>query len=455
MSYVVNPTGLTASVFGAAAAPVVWTNLNLGAVVGAQVVLAVLKIEVTGGINPRLAVRQDGEVDEFFAADGGPHGASRAFPTNANESVMLLAKTSAAGAIEWRASAASICEVFVLGHVVVSDVSTSVFADATLPTSYTDIDMGAVVGYRRVLAALKWHRTGGSAETFALRPNDDTEEYLVTLPEVAGSNQDGSAGINIYSLVMTTTDASGVCEVKADTGPPDGVLNMNCYAPLTEPTGTAEVFPAGAPPVGWAQLNLTSAGVPAANCLVALRVHHAVGAGLRVVAFRDSADGGDYLQTNVQQMKGCACAELESDQTTVIIVQCGPTGFVDWTVDAGGINFDVTVLGWVAPPSSPTATNYRPEDETFVSTGPIGATIRGDDAMDTATIGLTATDARGRVTAIVTAGVVQSPFTGTIVSTAPGDREVEVNCYDPTESIASGERHTFTLTATDVAGSSL
>lgn len=464
MSYTHNPTAHTASVFGPAAMPIVWTNLSLATVTGSQTVLAVLKVEVSGGINARIAVRPGGDADEYFAGGPGPHGATRCFPVTAGvESSLLIVKTSAAGVIQWNASAASTAQIWVLGYCSITDLSTNVVADSTFPTSWAEVDLGAIVGYKRVLAGLKFHRTGGSAETFALRPSDDADNFLVTLPEVAGPNQDGNAATSVYSMMLTSTDEDGKFDYQADAGPPAGVLDMAAYTPIAAPTaGEEQVFAAAAPPVAWTALDLTvstgpggATGMTAARNLVVIKAHHDANPGLVRLAIRGADDAGDYESTNVQQMKGCACCELEDDQTTIMVCETDATGRIDWIASAAGNPIDLELVGFVAPPAALSVSNQSPVGVTTDEDEIIGATITSvDDPIDLTSIELTATDARSRTTAIITAGVIQSPFTGLIAGTAPGDREVVIACQG-LENLGNGEFHTFSLSAESTGGGAL
>jgi hypothetical protein len=459
MSYVHTAT----VVFPAAAAPVAWTDLNISAVTGGRVVWAILKFECTAGADPRIAVRPDADADEYYGTATGPHGSTRTFIA-LNESGLLAVKTDANGIIEWRASAASTMVVTVVGYCHITEDATNIIPDSTIPTAWTEANTAAIVGNRRSLVVGKWHRTGGTANSMALRPGDDADDYLVTSPELSGANQDGAGALNIYSNILTLTDDAGNFDYIAESVAPAGKLDMACYMPMTVPTtGEEQVYAAAAPPVAWQILDLTVStgttgltGLPAARCLVLLKFHHENLAGASSVAVRGADDGGEYLTTKAQESKGCACATLEADQTTILMCETDANGAIDWRSNNNGFTYDIELLGWATVSTGPTIDNEQPEGNTVEDDHPIiGATIFDEDGIDTSTIGLTATDARGRVTTIISAGVVQSGWSGTIVTTRAGDREITVTVESDGTELGNGELWTFGMTATSVSGGSL
>ena len=79
-----------------------WTDLDLSAVVGANLALVVLK--VTAGNNCQWAFRKNGDADEFYSAGVVMVGCAKAYTTVGLFDVVLVA-TDATGIIEWEASA--------------------------------------------------------------------------------------------------------------------------------------------------------------------------------------------------------------------------------------------------------------------------------------------------------------------------------------------------------------
>jgi len=90
--------------------------------------------------------------------------------------------------------------------------------NAAAPTSWTDLDLSAVVGKNRVLAFLKIENTDSiSSETFYFRRGDDTENV-----GAGGLNAGGNSIIKLSSLyvghILMETDVDGIIEWKSGIG---------------------------------------------------------------------------------------------------------------------------------------------------------------------------------------------------------------------------------------------
>ena len=84
--------------------PTGWVDLDLSGTVGAQATLVMLKIYL-GNFSDAVAVRKDGDTDEFYStATADARGAALALTAPIH--IVLIVATSDTGVIEWKAAAA-------------------------------------------------------------------------------------------------------------------------------------------------------------------------------------------------------------------------------------------------------------------------------------------------------------------------------------------------------------
>lgn len=102
-----------------ASAPVTWTDLDLSSVVGANSALVVLKCAVPTGSSCNLAVRKNGDTDEFSAAFySNSVGCAAGQPlSNSALLIVLLVATDINGIIEIEGSAAHAITIDVIGYI--------------------------------------------------------------------------------------------------------------------------------------------------------------------------------------------------------------------------------------------------------------------------------------------------------------------------------------------------
>ena len=87
--------------------PTSWTDLNLSAVVGANLALVVLKFTPGAGGDKKVAVRKNGDTDNYYGADTTlAQGCSLAYP-GGTFTIVLLVPTDSSGIIEWITGSAS------------------------------------------------------------------------------------------------------------------------------------------------------------------------------------------------------------------------------------------------------------------------------------------------------------------------------------------------------------
>lgn len=111
--------------------------------------------------------------------------------------------------------------------------TTTVYASAAAPTSFTDLDLSSVIGVAQRMVVLKLVVTGGvTACSVWFRRNGDTHDYTLFNPG------NGGGGTNMVRLddntgaaaqILTATDASGVVEWMASSGTPTMTVQVEAY----------------------------------------------------------------------------------------------------------------------------------------------------------------------------------------------------------------------------------
>lgn len=85
--------------------------------------------------------------------------------------------------------------------------------NAAAPTTWTDLDLSAIVGANLALVIIKIHNTV-SQYTYAFRKNGDADEYYVINAPTGGLSITDTN--NVHSLVMVPTDAGGIIEWRGE-----------------------------------------------------------------------------------------------------------------------------------------------------------------------------------------------------------------------------------------------
>lgn len=91
---------------------------------------------------------------------------------------------------------------------------TEVFAVAAAPTSFTDLDLSAVVGAKFALVLLKINRDGATGRDYGFRRNGETEFDAVSY--IMGAFACNSGGTYKFGMVLVYTDAAGIVEWMSD-----------------------------------------------------------------------------------------------------------------------------------------------------------------------------------------------------------------------------------------------
>ena len=96
--------------------PTVWTDLDLSGTVGAQATLVLLKIKPTSHFTA-VAVRKNGDTDEFYGATDYPASMAFGISQVAGIHFVLMAATDTAGKIEWISENAETITIDIIAYI--------------------------------------------------------------------------------------------------------------------------------------------------------------------------------------------------------------------------------------------------------------------------------------------------------------------------------------------------
>ncbi len=365
-----------AVVFGPAASPVAWTDLDLSAHVGAQRVLVALKVEVpTSG--RYVAVRTNGDAADFRGFGVGAHGVQTVHEQTIDGSTrasLLIVETDAAGVIEWISSVACNVTITLQGWASTTHSGGEVY-NAALPAAWTDMDLSAVVGSNIAMALLRV-KNDGAAQGIGIRRNGEAYDTLPAASETSACSYASLYG-GAAAYLLVETDAAGIVEILRSS--PAGstfVITVEAFAAVgwNQPNvGEKEVFN-GALPGAYANLDLTQSTTPAATGLpavgdtFALAVVHDIVGGQELWNWRTDTDAASW-----ENLSG------DSSGASAVLVQNGANlaAVVAMEVESGvvehegffGRNGEVTLAGWLDEyaPTPPTISREYPAAESIVA----------------------------------------------------------------------------------------
>ena len=413
--------------------------IDLSAVVGRQRALVLLRVVGSGAV-------------EVF----------RAHTTTGSRSADLV-NLSASRTIGWVITATNqlgvtpdvsgtgTFDVYVQGYApaTIPDNPVSIFGPAA-PGSWKQANTSAVEP-GSALGLFRWAHSAGSAVDGKTRVDGDTDEH--------------GAGANTVAITSAAPEALSVSSVNDDGGlelldPGANSVELFCEALVTHDRGfqadSSLLWSAANPPLAWATLDL-SAKV-GANRVLAL---------LKVTCVEDQPDDQyvSFIPNGVDTTSLPASADglgvgscfVEFLLSGYVLVETDASGIVQWR---GTPTRDVTVqlLGWIEsgdPITTPTTTETDPSGLTTSLTR-IFARCTDDYGFDTDTTSLSMTDSRGVVTPIITDGVFESGWSGSVIGLQVGENgplEVLVNVTGwPDGAVPNGERVTFDLSIENIYG---
>lgn len=319
--------------------PTTWTDLDLSAHTGKQVVWALIAVQATAGFSAAVAFRTNGDTTDLWAAAEISYGVA-----------YFLVPTDANGVVEWKASAENACNAILIGYVEGVAVEALTLNDGALASGASTLDASSKIDDQALVMVKTQQKVGMSGKTMSYR----------SLGPVDGETW-------IYSSLYTWAYANKVYNLAQDTAHHDCVLSygaqllgvittaagvqttavMHSYVKLGSGLLVPEVDKAvvqawGNTPTDWTNLDLSDA-IGAQKSLVFLKVKANQYAALMTRADGSSLAGGLY--TGVQYGRNVE----EGDRCFLVIVNCNGSGVIEihGSSTSGTAQHEITVLGWI------------------------------------------------------------------------------------------------------------
>lgn len=239
------------------AMPSTWTTLDLTEDTGAGPTgltgeaLAFIWVERTGGTINNCATRPVVYGIAGYLEDGTTDGASQGRPQSLNDFEGYLQKTNSSGEIEIIAEATVPTTEITLSSFKQSswvDANAVVFASATPPTSWQDLDLSGVIGTKRAFVLLEiamGSASPGTSYRVAVRSDGDTSDYLpASAAAPMGCATCGLDADHATALVVETS-ASGVIEWIASSSSRDIGVRLLGYILEDDPPVISSALPTG------------------------------------------------------------------------------------------------------------------------------------------------------------------------------------------------------------------
>lgn len=420
-----------------------WQSLDLKAVAGGGATshpsartLAMIKIE-NGAGTTYYGFRPGGTSLDTYIPQSNGHGCALAQANSSYvESVMVLVPTSATGTVDFYASAANACEMWLVGFIECTYVGGEVRADSAIPTSWTSLDITEDTGASptglsgEALVYLWCERTGGIRNEIATRPI-----YSPSRDGFLGSSiQGGAAQGEPYNIGETEgytvkTDSSGEIEIKTGVPTPNASVDLAMYEQSGFDNYDVEVFAAATPPLTWTTLDI-SAHIGATRALVLIEVHlEDISPGSsQGTAFRAFGDPGEFLKFSASAPAGISHAGLDADDRAICVAATDASGRLEWISGSTVRETDLRLVGAIPTNVIPTIGEILPVNGTTVTpTTPIKFDVSDERQVDADTIGLELDFPDTSGVDIIVAGVFQSPYTGTIAANGTNGYKVTVD----------------------------
>ena len=425
-------------VYGAAA-PLVWNTLDLKVKFGGgstshptAKTLALLRIENTAGA-AYMAFRAGGSAVDSYLAAGNAKGAALCRPDNSPDLCMVLVPTSATGTIEWQSQVANNTEIYLIGFVEVVDSLQEIYALAGLPAVWTDLDAttdtgAASTGLTGEALAFLWYLKNGGAGSnwFAVRPNGRTDQYLGSGAPAGCSQALSNANLKSNGLVVKT-DAAGLLEHVGQAVVINAAVDLDCFVQSGWVDTDVEVFAAGAPPLAWTNLSLAAhVGAVRALCLLQVHLQNVPGVAQRA-GFRASDETKNLLPGSNAYPMGVSFCVQDQDDATLVLVETGPTGIIQWQANAAGRNVDLRLLGYIAANPPPTIYDETPTGSDESAEVVVGFDCADDTSVDPLTIDLDLTDPSLVVHNAIIDGIFQPGYNGSIIPNGSNGYEVRLS----------------------------
>jgi hypothetical protein len=228
-----------------------FTDLDLSSVVGSNEAFVYLKIKQTA-FNAGGGLKQIRPKSE---SSSSPQGGTIGADFNAVSTTKhMFCVTNSSGVIQEKLGSSGDYLVTVVAYD--TNIGTTLQyvtgwdTPATLPTSWTDLDLSNVVGSNKTIVLLRYYpdKVATGTDRIGTRPNGIGVETLWTSNYIKGVASESTATNNVPVYLVANTDANGVIEHKATATNYDFTIQVVAYAVNNEapvlssqsPTGSEE-----------------------------------------------------------------------------------------------------------------------------------------------------------------------------------------------------------------------
>ena len=217
-----------------------WTDLDVDAVVsGSDEALLFLKYLRSGGTADFCAARLNGDTSDYIDVTGkGGVNAAELYETTIARG--MLVDSDSSGVIEHRSTTVvpeATVDLLCYEKTGWYPIAETVFASATPPTSYTDLDLSEHVGTDTALVFLKVTRAATGSGTYVdvgCRTNGSSVEFILSNVWASGC---GSCRIDASksAIICGETDSNGVIEWRSSSGSYDIAVELVGFIATNDP----------------------------------------------------------------------------------------------------------------------------------------------------------------------------------------------------------------------------
>jgi len=427
-----------ATIYGPAAPPAVFTDLDVSSHVGAQRVWVYLKITpaTTDFNRDYLSFKPKGDPGQWAATFGAFNNVGTGI-VNANDSTMVYrcaVPTSTAGVLQWAeyvlsAGPPTDVTVELWGYDDDVDWLDAAFHSGAMPMFFTTKDISGQIGS---VAALPILRLEGGVDSFgdlvSFEPQETTRDLTVGAAPAQLTMVE-----NDVQLALMVTDSSGQFkwESTSSVGSVDGtVLGVINGTRLRETVFDDPGNPGNpdTPPTTDTLLDLSSY-VGASRQTVLLELETDSGTFIdRYYSFQPSDDSDEHMQASYQAA-GLSSASMYPIQNAYFLTQTGPDGKVLWKASDAGIDVKVDLLWYSSgTTSAPTFSNKTPTGGAEQPDVDVSFTVDDDAQVIEETIQAAFTGPGPVTYQAIVDGVFQPGFGGTITPNGNGF-DVEITTH--------------------------
>lgn len=428
-----------------------WTDLDVDAIVsGTDDSLLFLKILRDGGSNQYVGTRINGdESDLLDAAAGTRGGVGQTSLISTTVAHSLLVPTDVNGIFEHYAKNTPVPNADIwltcyekTGWEIVQEI---VFASATPPTSYTDLDLTAHLGTCDCLVFLKFSRGSGGGGTYvalACRGNGSSDDFLLKTATFPGACACGSIDED-KSVLLCCEAKAGIVEWSALSSSYNIEVELVGFISEAIPPTYGSEAPTGSSVVPDADVEISiSDDVSVTQASIDLDLTDP-----------DSTTHNVIINGVFQSGWNGTISANGSNGYDVVVNSHDPFIVGLWTCDVyaedacRGADYSWSFTVIADPPS---VRSTIPDSGEVVMENPssIFVSVEDDWGIDTTTVDLVATSSKNETLQIISGGVFQAGYYGTIQVNGYTGVDILVHWPD----LENGLNWRFDLDLTSIVG---